>query len=214
MEALQGFAAGVLDLLFPPRCLACGALAEPFCAQCEGEIEPALELTPPAGIRAIRSAGFHEGPLRTAVLQLKFQRKVALVPPLARLLAEELEPVRGEWAPDCMVAVPDHWTRRLERGYNQAELLAEALGRRCGVPLAPALKRLRPTGQQVGHTAVERASRLSGAFALRPEAEVRGRRVLLVDDVWTTGATLAECASVLRASGACGVLALTVTHDR
>lgn len=213
MEALRGFAGSLVDLLFPPKCLACGALDEPFCAACERGIEPAVALTPPAGVRDLRSAGCHEGPLRSAVLQLKFARKVALAAPLGRLLAEELEPVRREWAPDYLAPVPDHWTRRLERGYNQAELLAGAAGRLAGVSVRKPLRRVRPTGRQVGRGAAERAVRLRGAFAPGPGVEIEGRRIVLVDDVWTTGATLAECAEVLRAAGALAVYALTVTHE-
>jgi competence protein ComFC len=210
-ETLDQFGAGILDLVYPPKCLTCGAMAEPFCAACAAAIAPAEDLVPPGAILDIRSAGYHEGPLREAVLRLKFGRKLALVTPLAELLGDSVD---REWRPDALVPVPDHWTRRLGRGYNQAELLARQLGRLLETPVEIALRRVRHTGQQIGHGAVERSQRLRGAFDLHPKASVSGRRVLLVDDVWTTGATLGECSTVLQQAGASAVYAVTVTHDR
>jgi ComF family protein len=210
-DTLEEIGAGILDLLYPPKCLTCGAMAEPFCESCAATISPTEDLIPPGAIRQIRSVGFHEGKLRQAVLRLKFGRKLALVTPLGELLADSVD--RG-WRPDALVPVPDHWTRRLERGYNQAELLARQLGRLLEVPIEIGLRRVRHTGQQIGHGAVERSQRLRGAFDLHPRASVDGRRILLVDDVWTTGATLGECSMVLQQAGASVVYAVTVTHDR
>lgn len=210
---LRDLSASLVDLLFPPKCLTCGALAEPFCRECRAAVEPAHGLAPPPGVGAIRSAGYHDGPLRRAVLRLKFERKVALVSPLAMLLVEELELVRDRWTPDALAPVPLHWMRRLERGFNQSGLLAEELGKRSGLPVAPALRRVRSTGHQVGRSAEERALGIRDAFTARPEW-VRGKRLVLVDDVWTTGATVGECAAVLRRAGAAEVFVLTVTYDR
>jgi ComF family protein len=210
-ETLEQLGTGVLDLLYPPKCLICGAMAESFCASCAETIAPAEDLVPPGAINAIRSVGFHEGALREAVLRLKFGRKIALVTPLAELLANS---INRDWRPDALVPVPDHWTRRVERGYNQAELLARQLGRLLEVPVEIALRRVRHTGQQIGHGAVERSQRLRGAFEIHPKANVKDRRILLVDDVWTTGATLGECSTVLQEAGAAAVYATTVTHDR
>lgn len=210
---LQALSAALVDLLFPPKCLTCGALAEPFCLECRAALEPAERLTPPPEVDAIRSAGYHEGPLRRAVLRLKFERKVALVPPLAALLAEELDAVRDRWAPDALAPVPLHWARRLERGFNQSELLAAEFGKQSGLPVLPVLRRVRSTGQQIGRSAEERAQSIRNAFTAQPDL-VRGRRLVLIDDVWTTGATVAECAAVLRQAGAAAVFVLTVTHDR
>jgi ComF family protein len=186
-------------------------MAAPFCETCAATIAPAEDLVAPDPISEIRSAGYHEGALREAVLRVKFGRKLALVTPLAELLADAIE---REWRPDALIPVPDHWTRRLERGYNQAELLARELGRLLQIPVEIALRRVRHTGQQIGHGAVARSQRLRGAFDLHPKANVKDRRVLLVDDVWTTGATLGECSTVLHEAGAAAVYAVTVTHDR
>ncbi len=207
---MNGILSPIVDLIFPPKCLTCGALAEPFCTECRLGIDPAEELPFPPNVDDVRSVGHHEDPLRRAVLRLKFERKVALVRPLAGLLARELP---DEWRADALVPVPLHWARRLERGFNQSELLAVELGRVTGVPVLSALRRTRATGHQVGRRAAERLEGVRGAFRADPEA-VSGRRLVLIDDVWTTGATLGECASVLEYAGAAAVFALTVTYDR
>jgi len=211
-HALQEFGAGILDLLFPPCCLLCDRMGEPFCEDCRAQIrpDPAGAFVPP-GVADARSAGLHEGPLRQAVLRLKFGRKVALVRPLGELLAAQLLTRRGEWQPDLLAPVPIHWTRRLERGFNQSELLAETLARCLEIPVLPVLRKVRRTVPQVGLAGEPRRTNLHGAFAVR--SPVAGRRIVLVDDVRTTGATLSECARTLRAAGAAEVYALTVTHD-
>lgn len=211
-HAFQEFSAGILDLLFPPRCLLCDRMGEPFCEDCRAQIrpEPAGAVVPP-GIEDARSAGLHEGPLRQAVLRLKFGRKVALVRPLGELLAAQLLTLRGEWQPDFVAPVPVHWTRLLERGFNQSELLAETLARCLQIPMLPALRKVRQTPPQVGLAGEPRRTNLRGAFAVR--LPVSGRRIVLVDDVRTTGATVSECARTLRAAGAAEVYAATVTHD-
>ncbi len=201
------------DLLFPPRCLLCGDLDEAFCATCRASILrlPGRPL-PPAGISAIISVGPHTGALRDAVLRLKFGQGVALVEPMAELLAAELAPVEHHWRITLCVPVPLHWLRRLERGFNQAELLAEAVARRTGVRAENALCRRRYTPSQVAvaQPALRRHNLLN-AIAARPNAGLAGQRILLIDDVWTTGTTLTECSRVLRAAGAADVFALTVT---
>jgi ComF family protein len=213
---MREIGAGVLDLLYPPRCLTCGALADSFCPRCRAQIHPVDALDPrvppiPPGLTDVRSVGYHEGPLRAAVLRLKFEQKVALAAALGELLARELERVKPLWLPDALTPVPIHGSRRWDRGFNQAELLAAEVLSRSGVPLRAALKRVRQTPPQVGQTREQRAENLRGAFIIDPRVPVAGARMVLVDDVRTTGATLAECAAVLRAAGAAEVFGLTVT---
>lgn len=205
---------GLLDLVFPPQCLTCAALAEPFCAHCRAEIRrPAGAQPVPHGLADLRSAGYHDGPLREAVLRLKFGRKVALVEPLADLLADELTPLFPLWRPDLIAPVPNHWTRRFQRGFNQSELLAREVARRCDLPYRPVLLKLRATRPQVGLTADERAQNLRGALGIDSREPLRGSRVVVIDDVTTTGATLAACAVALQTAGATAVYGLTVTVD-
>lgn len=214
MIPLQEIGAGLMDLLFPPRCLTCGALAEPFCPECRARIRPlAPGMLLPTGVTDTRSVGYHEAVLREAVLQLKFSRKTALAGPLGELLADELEEVASTWQAHALVPVPIHWTRRWERGFNQSELLAGVVAHRCGLPVRSALRRTRATPPQVGLTGAQRATNLRSAFAVDSRHLLPGGRFILVDDVTTTGATLAECASVLRGAGAAEVFALTVTYD-
>jgi ComF family protein len=127
-------------------------------------------------------------------------------------LAAQLAGAAG-WRPDALVPVPIHALRRLERGFNQSELLAGELGRLAGLPVVRALRRTRYTPPQVGRSRAERQTNLLGAFAGDPRRPVRGARVVLIDDVRTTGGTLSECAGVLRAGGASQVFALTVTYE-
>ena len=214
VDVLRELGAGLVDLVFPPRCLTCDALADPFCAGCRSEIaavEPGAPV--PAGVADVLSAGYHEKALRKAVLRLKFGRKTALSAPLGALLAGELAKVRETWRPDALTPVPIHWTRQLERGYNQAELLADAVSRELHLPLLPALTRVRRTRHQVGLSREERVANPKGTFAAVSRIPVKGLRIVLVDDVRTTGATLSECASVLRTAGAAETYAVTVTFD-
>jgi len=119
---------------------------------------------------------------------------------------------RGEtW--DCIAAVPLHWRRRWGRGFNQSELLARRLAGLSGVPFASLLKRVRATPAQAGLSSARRRRNLAGAFACRRQAaSLQGQRILLIDDVMTTGSTLAACARVLKRAGAARVGVLTVAR--
>ncbi len=111
---------------------------------------------------------------------------------------------------DALVPVPLHKNRRRERGFNQAELLAQGLSRRTGVPCREVLERVRDTEPQSRLHPRDRAGNLRKAFALRPGEDVRGQRLMLIDDVFTTGATMNECARVLRRAGAAEVVFYTL----
>lgn len=214
IELLRQAGTALLDVLYPPVCLLCNAYAEPICEGCRAQLQavpPGVEVPP--GLTDVLSVGYHEEALRTAVLKLKFQRDVALVAPLGKLLAEVLQTFGEEWQADALVPVPIHWSRRWERGFNQSELLAQRVGRELSLPVLPALVRVRKTPHQVGLEAAARHRNLQGAFALRPQVEVQDQRLILVDDVRTTGSTLSECAAVLRSAGANAVYGLTLTFD-
>ncbi|MFL6538639.1 MAG: ComF family protein [Chthoniobacterales bacterium] len=113
---------------------------------------------------------------------------------------------------DLVVAVPLHSARQRERGFNQAALLAELLARETGLRLHDVLERIRYTTTQTAYDRAERMRNLEGAFRLRRGADVQGLRVLLIDDVLTTGSTLSECARVLKAAGAVSVHAATAAR--
>ncbi len=113
---------------------------------------------------------------------------------------------------DLVVPVPMHWWRKWNRGFNQAELLARVVGRRTGIPVARALKRRRSTLSQAGLTLAQRRENLTGVFRVPARNRMEGRRVLLVDDVFTTGATASACAAALKRAGARSVVLLTLAR--
>jgi ComF family protein len=214
IELLRQTGTALLDVLYPPVCLLCNAYAEPLCEGCRAQIRPVPpEMELPVGLEGVLSVGYHEEALRTAVLKLKFQRDTALAPPLGTLLADVLQPYLGEWRAGGLVPVPIHWARRWERGFNQSELLAQRVSRILSVPVRPVLLRTRKTPPQVGLEASARQRNIQGAFALAPQVSVEGQRLILVDDVRTTGSTLTECAAVLKSAGAQAVYGLTLTFD-
>ena len=231
----------LLDILFPPRCHVCREFIPDagrihLCVACRAQLTPiGSPLCPCCGIpfttvdgidhpcgtclatpppfRASRSALLFAGPARELIHRLKYGGTVHHRRPLGLLTAELLAPFAADRAPDLLVPVPLHVRRLRQRGFNQAVLLGEVLGREWGVPLArEVLRRIRWTEPQVGLPAAERADNVRGAFAVADPIRVAGRRVMLVDDVCTTGSTLYECGRTLRKAGAAEVLAVTVAR--
>jgi ComF family protein len=213
--ALRDLAHGLVALVFPPHCAVCEAPSPgALCGACVCTAwaeEPDTIVTSP-GLDGVAYVGDHGGPLRAAILALKFHRRVVVASALVELLAARLATRQSEWAIDLVVPVPSHRRRRRERGVNQTLLLARGVARQCALPLdADALRRTRYTVPQTQLRPVERLENLADAFAAAPD-RVRSRRVLLVDDVVTTGATLSACAEALRAAGAAAVYALTLSR--
>ena len=230
----------VLDFLFPPRCLACGArtLAPSFCAACAASItSPASPLCvvcglpftapgddhrcgaclnrPPRFARAracaiYRRSAEARSPIAVALHNYKYGRDVTLGRWLGELFADRCPLIVDH---DVIVPVPLHLERLRWRGFNQALLLARPLARRHRLPLHPfAIARTRATVPQVGLNEADRRRNLVGAFTIRDRAAVRGRKILLVDDVYTTGATVDECARALRRAHATKVDVLVLAR--
>lgn len=194
----------------PPFCATCsepfdGSITESFsCANCAHRV---LHFT--AAVAAYRSRGI----VRQIIHEFKYGKQLHLRHPVADWLAETLDDPRLQGRRfDLVVPVPLHPARKRERGFNQAELLADALSARANVPMRNALERLRYTTTQTAFDRAERMQNLHNAFRLRKKVDVRGCRVLLIDDVLTTGSTLSECARVLKASGAISVHAATAAR--
>lgn len=204
-----------LDLIFPPRCANCGRVDATWCNHCAQAlaVHPldvhSSDVPPLAGII---STGVHEGLLRAAIHVLKYENLPHLAGPLGNRLAAVAS---GQpWDIDLVIPVPLHFSRLALRGYNQANLIAGELAVISGLPCAPqALQRARDTRVQVGLSRQERRDNVAGAFTA-DAALVGGQNLLVVDDVYTTGATLAACAQAALDAGAQSVYALTVTTAR
>src|SRR5581483_7647549 len=117
MSGLRALGEGFLDLLFPPHCGVCGTYGSFFCAGCRARAEPPPALDTPPGLAALAAVGAHSGPLREAVLRLKFGARLSLADPLAEMMAASAD--LTEWRPEAVVPVPIHWMRQLRRGFNQ-----------------------------------------------------------------------------------------------
>jgi ComF family protein len=163
------------------------------------------------GFDAAYSFGAYENTLRELIHLFKYGRVRPLSGRLGELIASAIP---RDQAFDVVVPVPLHWRRRIERGFNQSELLARAVARRYGLRTVNAVRRKRSTAAQAGLSNTRRRSNVAGAFVVagKGKAAVEGRRVLLVDDVMTTGATLAACAAALKRAGARYVAVLTLAR--
>ncbi len=206
----------VVALLAPPRCAACDdpvAVLATFCAACASTVERA-----PAGGGAgsdgsPAAALVYDGAVARAIVRMKYGRRPDLARPFGDILWTAIEPWARQLDGAVVVPVPLHPTRLAERGFNQSALIARGVARRLGAPLRPlALARIRDTPQQAVLEREERLRNVVGAFRVRRSAEVAGRKVLLVDDVCTTGATIGAAAGALREAGAGVVMAAVVAR--
>jgi ComF family protein len=235
--ALRRCATAVLDLLLPPRCLSCGEsvsaagtlcapcwrsitfLGAPCCACCGLPFEFAAGPATLCGACAqdhppfarARAVMRYDEASRPLVLAFKHGDRLHLAPAFGTWMRRAgAELLAGA---DLLVPVPLHWTRLFARRYNQSAVLAHALHAAGGPPVAPDwLLRRRRTPPQGNRNAAGRARNVKSAFAMRPGRDVRGRHLVLIDDVLATGATVGECARVLRRAGARQVDVLTLAR--
>jgi competence protein ComFC len=169
-----------------------------------------------SGLRGFDAAycfGSYEGPLRELIHLYKYGRIQTLARPLGNFLADALP--RDERF-DAVIPIPLHWRRQWTRGFNQSELLAREIGRHGGIPMLCALRRVRATNTQAGLSNTARRKNVTKAFACRRgsrwERRIAGKRILLIDDVMTTGSTAASCALALKRAGAARVSLLTIAR--
>ena len=214
----------LLDFALPARCPGCGTIVDEvdtFCAPCWTGIEflgssgcetcgipleatdagtCAVCLAKPPRISRTRAAVAYGDIARTVALRLKYGRKVALANTMARYMTPLLQPLSPG---DILVPVPLHRRRLWQRGFNQAVVVMRVLSRRTGIPTdARLLERVKRTPPLKGMSAQQRRRTVAGAFKVREGADLRGRTVVLVDDVLTTGATANACARALKRAGA------------
>lgn len=161
------------------------------------------------GFDAAYCYGAYEGTLRELIHLFKYGRIRALVKPLGEMMALAI-PRDQQF--DLIVPVPLHWRRRWQRGFNQSALLAEAVAKRYGTRPVHAVRRVRATATQAGLSNARRRANVAGAFVVKRRDQVAGRRILLVDDVMTTGATAGACAAALKRAGARYVALLTLAR--
>jgi competence protein ComFC len=229
----------LLELFYPSNCVGCGhpqdfgtllcdqckgtspRIRAPFCRCCSRPFEglivgefscPNCEDRTPAFDCAVSNYQA-KGVLRDLIHRFKYGRQFYLRRVLVEYLVEAMQDARIQADPaDCLVPVPLHPTRLRERGFNQADALAETLSKRTRLPILRCIERRRYTNTQTRFDRVERMQNLRNAFALRKNSDVRGKHLVLLDDVLTTGSTLHECALVLRVAGAQSVRAITVAR--
>lgn len=219
-----------MDWIYPPACAACGDPGYRVCSSCEAQIhllegdqclvcgkllninleccEDCQKNSPP--FEALRNLASYDGVIRECMHALKYQNNRSLGEWFAVKLTSIV--LKNEWQPDLVIPVPLSKLRMDERGYNQAALIAHPLAARLGLPYHPfALTRIRNTRSQVGLSANQRQVNVAGAFKAEP-AIVKDLKVLLIDDVMTTGATLIACAQALKKAGAHVVYCLTIAR--
>jgi ComF family protein len=229
----------LIELFYPSNCVGCGQPQEagillcnkckgtspriqaPFCRCCSRPFEglitqefacPNCEDRVPAFDCAV-SIYQPKGVLRDLIHRFKYGRQFYLRRVLTEYLAETMQDSRMQMLPvDALVPVPLHPTRLRERGFNQADALAETLSSKRDLPVLRCVERRRYTSTQTRFDRFERMRNLRNAFAMRKNSDVRGKHLVLLDDVLTTGSTLHECALVLRAAGAESVRAITVAR--
>lgn len=218
---LQSLADTLLGLLFPDRCAGCSRVGSLLCDSCRATLRPypANRHAAAANIAGRRPlldqaavAFYFEGPLREAIHCLKYDHVQRMAAPLGDLLAHYMQ--QYPLPADAIIPVPLHPRRLAERGFNQSELLARRLAALHGLPiLAAGLARRRDTAHQVGLDAQARRENVRDAFVWAHNGPPPAR-VLLIDDVLTTGATLGACAHALRAAGTREVRALVLARSQ
>lgn len=225
MSVIGQVAARALDLAFPASCAGCGREGDPICGACLPALDARLDMPPgvpiglpadlPGGLLQLEWCAPFSGVIRDALHQLKYSGERRLAVPLGDAIARRWS--RAGAGGDLMVPVPVHRDRAAQRGYDQAVLLTNAASRALGLPMIDAIERWQATVAQFQLDRRARATNVERAF--RPRSRhaldvVRGRWIVLVDDVMTTGATLSACATVLLDGGAIGVSAITAARER
>ena len=237
----MGIWTSVLSVFLPPRCIKCGRvlpggddglcpdcfnevsfISRPYCEKCGHPLdeEPANRKLYCASclqnhrspFRLSRSAFRYDDGSKNLILSFKFMDKTENAKVLGRWLFNAGNDIWNQGA-DVLIPIPLHYTRLLRRRYNQSALLCHELSRLCGLPVEyTAVERHRKTRPQVEFSGHARIKNVKNAFRIRHPERIRGKHVVLVDDVMTTGSTLKECALVLHKAGAASVDTLTVAR--
>ncbi|MEW6606332.1 MAG: ComF family protein [bacterium] len=204
-----------INRVSPPYCDKCGKMLvesfneieKPLCEECQIHKKHFLKA---------RIMGVYEGILRESIHIFKFEKKICMQKPLSELLVNYLKEQQGDLISqiDFIIPVPLHRKRFRVRGFNQAQLLAFHIGRYFNLPLNLDLKRIRFTTPQMNLEREQRIQNIKGAFAVKNQNIITNKHLLLVDDIFTTGATVNECSKVLMKAGAKQVFVLTLARGR
>jgi ComF family protein len=218
-----------IDFVYPPKCAVCGRsgislcadcyskiaeISKPFCKICgrrilsSGICEDCTNDPPP--FQSARSWAFYVDPLRAALLTLKYKNNIGL----AQILSYQMITIirQNKWDFDCIVPVPLCRSHMKERGYNQSEMLAYPISFSLGIPLIrDAVFRIKETRSQVHLDREERFKNVEDAFFAKVD-KLNGKRVLLVDDIFTTGATLRSCSKAIQNAGSKTIFCITVAQ--
>jgi ComF family protein len=199
----------LLDLIFPPKCEVCRKPGrDALCSACFGQIK---FLNPQLGVY---SASVYGGALKEAIHRFKFNKRKSLAEPLGVLLVQYLSHAPGLRMEEveAIIPVPLHRKRHRERGFNQAELLAKVVGRYYDKPVINALERQKNTHAQFDLPRADRFTNLKEAFRVSDHRSVYNRKVMLLDDIYTTGSTVGECVRALKTAGAKRIEILTLSR--
>lgn len=214
---------GIADLLFPPKCILCRRLLEKdetdLCHTCRVDgPECPVSRTKFPFLDSWVAVWHYEGFARRSLLRYKFRGYRSYADCYGRLLAMKLQKEHPEGF-DCLTWVPISYLRKLRRGFDQVELLARVVGEELGMEPVPLLKKIRHNRPQSGiHGQAQRRANVLGVYQVTVPEQLRGKRIALLDDIITTGATAGECARVLLTAGAAevhfGAVAAAAHHSK
>lgn len=224
---------GLLDLIYPPHCLICRAegqsylcgkciekitlIKPPYCQKCGGPTESfhCQECrSREYHFESARSAAIYEDVMRQAVHELKYNNHINIAPPLAEIMALSFNDTGLAGRADIVIPIPIHRSRQIRRGFNQSEELARGFCSRLHLPMETSvLHKTKKTKRQMELPFDLRVGNIRGSFSVTHPEKIRGKRVLLIDDVFTTGSTLDEAAKVLREAGASIVYCYTLSKS-
>lgn len=208
----------IVRLIFPDKCLLCGKMLQTpgiyLCPKCLANTPEALKLKQKIPfLSGAFALWYYEGAVRTSILRYKFRRRRGYARDYGSTLAGKLADLHKQY--DLIVWVPVSRLRKLKRGFDQVELVARVLCKELGRTPVPCLKKIRHTPPQSGIvSAAQRRANVLGAYKVLDPEFVRGKKILLLDDIITTGATISECAKTLMAAGAKEVYGVAIATTR
>lgn len=219
---------GILSLLFPPRCIFCGGVLTSktgleICKECFKKIEFMEEKNSRSDVLVPKGSNYdavvcackYSGIVKETILKFKFTNKPSYYRTLAELLVKEIKLRALEKEIDLIVSIPLHRMKENTRGYNQSRLIAKYISKAIKLPDKSSLVyKKRYTESQSRLSKDERMKNVEGAFALSKKSTFSGKRVLLIDDILTTGSTLNECSKILKEAGAVSVIAGVIASGR